>query len=226
MREIALDTETTGLNPSAGHRMVEIGCVEMQGRIRTGNVFHIYLNPERDMPAEAQKVHGLSAEFLSDKPLFIEAADKFLDFLADSPLVIHNASFDMGFINHELSLIKRPPLSMERTIDTVKIARERFPGSPANLDALCRRFEIDLSERSFHGALLDAELLADVYLELMGGRQSSLTLEQKSTQQHNGQERSALSHFPYREFPVSTEELSLHEAFLEELTEPLWRKRG
>lgn len=219
MREIALDTETTGLSPETGHRVVEIGCVEMQGRVRTGNVFHVYLNPERDMPPEAERVHGLSAEFLSDKPLFLEIADKFLNFIADSPLVIHNAAFDMGFLNAELQKAGRSMLAADRAIDTVLMARERFPGSPANLDALCRRYEIDLSQRSLHGALLDAELLADVYLELMGGRQAALLLEEKSGQVTA--EKTAVD-FPRRHFPASEAEQAAHNAFLKQLKNPLW----
>ncbi len=221
MREIALDTETTGLRPKGGDRMVEIGCVEMQGRIRTGKVFHIYLNPERDMPSEAQRVHGLSAEFLSDKPLFADVADKFLNFLADSPLIIHNANFDMGFINAELGRIGRAPLSMDRTIDTVLMARKMFPGSPANLDALCRRFEIDLSARTLHGALLDAELLSDVYLELMGGRQAALSLDADKSGQAV-QKQSV--EFAKRSFDAPADELAAHEAFIDTLKNPLWKQ--
>ncbi len=219
MREIALDTETTGFTPDTGHRMVEIGCVEMHSRIRTGNVFHLYLNPQRDMPAEAQKVHGLSAEFLADKPLFADSAQSFLDFIGDSPLIIHNAAFDMGFLNYELQLAGHQALEMDRAIDTVKMARDLFPGSPANLDALCRRFEIDLSERSLHGALLDAELLAEVYLEMMGGRQSALTLEAKPTHQPHQSDKIM---FPSRSFPASKAELARHQAFISELKNPLW----
>ena len=219
MREIALDTETTGFNPNNGDRIVEIGCVEMEGRIRTGNVFHVYVNPQRDMPAEAERVHGLSKEFLSDKPLFSEVADKFLVFIADSPLIIHNATFDMGFLNAELKAVGREELSMERAIDTVKIARQRFPGSPANLDALCRRFEIDLSDRTLHGALLDAELLSDVYLELMGGRQSALSLDTKSQATSDSTKP---VEFAKRDFPPSEAELKAHTDFLKQLKDPLW----
>lgn len=201
--------------------MVEIGCVEMEGRIRTGNVFHVYLNPERDMPAEAQRVHGLSKEFLSDKPLFSDIADKFLVFIADSPLIIHNAAFDMGFINAELASIGRTTLSTERAIDTVQIARQRFPGSPANLDALCRRFDIDLSGRTLHGALLDAELLSDVYLELMGGRQSALSLDADSGK--IGADTKPVE-FAKRDFPPNEAELKVHKAFLEQLKKPLWEE--
>ncbi|MDG1287221.1 MAG: DNA polymerase III subunit epsilon [Rickettsiales bacterium] len=221
MREIALDTETTGFHHKGDDRMVEIGCVEMHTRIRTGKSYHVYLNPQRDMPAQAQKIHGLSAEFLSDKPLFADVADEFLEFLGDSPLVIHNAAFDMGFINAELKRIARPALPMDRAIDTVVMARERFPGSPANLDALCRRFEIDLSVRTLHGALLDAELLADVYLELMGGRQSALLLDADTGEQNA--ERIAVE-FAKRKFPVAEAELQAHEEFLSQIDEPLWKK--
>jgi len=223
MREIALDTETTGFRHQGSDRMVEIGCVEMQGRIRTGKQYHVYLNPERDMPAEAQRVHGLSEEFLSDKPLFAEVADEFLEFIADSPLIIHNASFDLGFINAELKRINRPAVPMERAIDTVLIARNKFPGSPANLDALCRRFEIDLSERTLHGALLDAELLSDVYLELMGGRQSALSLDAEKTNQSDTKKA---VEFAKRSFPLSADEISAHDVFVESLKDPIWKKQG
>ena len=174
MREIVLDTETTGLDPFSGHRIVEIGCVEMIGHIRTGNHFHSYLNPERDMPMEAQNIHGLSAEFLKDKPLFKTIARSFLEFIGDDPLIIHNAAFDLKFLNAELDRNGLPLIAMERAIDTVLMARQKFPGSPANLDALCKRFNIDTSARTKHGALLDAELLADVYLEFKGGPPSDL----------------------------------------------------
>jgi DNA polymerase III subunit epsilon len=165
MREIALDTETTGLDPSSGHRVVEIGCVELMGHVRTGNHFHTYLNPERDMPREAENIHGLSSTFLADKPLFKTIARAFLEFIGDDPLIIHNAAFDLKFLNAELNALDLPLIEFARATDTVLIARRMFPGSPANLDALCKRFNIDTSARTKHGALLDAELLADVYLE-------------------------------------------------------------
>jgi len=222
MREISLDTETTGFEPSSGHRMVEIGCVELEGHLPTGNVFHFYLNPDRDMPAEAQKVHGLSSEFLADKPRFAEIADKLLAFLSNSPLVIHNAAFDMKFLNHELQRCGRPMLKMERAIDTVMMAREKFPGSPANLDALCRRFEIDLSGRELHGALLDAQLLADVYLELIGGRQSSLSLDAQAKNAGAGATAPRAANFPYRQFAPSHAEQQQHAEFLKQLQSPLW----
>lgn len=177
MREIVLDTETTGFEPSEGHRLVEIGAIELFNQLPTGRVYHQYINPERGMPKEAFEVHGLGDDFLRDKPRFFEVADAFLDFIGtDARLVIHNAAFDMKFLNAELSWIKRPLLPMDRAFDTVLLARRKFPGSPASLDALCRRFGIDNSAREKHGALLDAELLAEVYLELIGGRQPGLVL--------------------------------------------------
>ena len=176
MRELILDTETTGLDPLNGDRLVEIGCVEVLNHISTGKTYHQYINPERDMPAGAFAVHGLSEEFLSGYPVFAEAVDAFLDFIGSDPLVIHNAKFDMGFLNAELRRLNRPTLPMSQSVDTVSIARRRFPGAPASLDALCRRFGINNSSRTKHGALLDAELLAEVYLELRGGRQPGLSL--------------------------------------------------
>jgi DNA polymerase-3 subunit epsilon len=176
MREIVLDTETTGLDPAAGHRIVEIGAVELFNHVATGRSLHLYINPDRDMPEEAFAVHGLSTEFLADKPRFAEIADAFLDFIADARLVIHNARFDIGFLDHELGLCGRPPLGPDRAIDTIEICKRRFPGAASSLDALCRRFGVDNSGRTKHGALLDAELLAEVYLELVGGRQPDLVL--------------------------------------------------
>jgi DNA polymerase-3 subunit epsilon len=176
MREIVLDTETTGLDPDSGHRVIEIGCVELVDHFPTGRSFQRYLNPERDMPPDAQRIHGISAEFLSDKPLFAHIAEEFLEFIADAPLVIHNASFDLKFLNAELARVRQAPLSPARAIDTVDIAKSKYPGSRYSLDELCRRFSIDLSGRSLHGALLDAELTAQVYIELTGGRQKKLLL--------------------------------------------------
>jgi DNA polymerase III subunit epsilon len=177
MREIIFDTETTGLSPREGHRLVEIGCVEVVNRFPTGRVFHTYLNPDRDMPLEAFEIHGLSSEFLKDKPRFPEIADEFAAFIADGQLVAHNAGFDIGFINAEFSRVAKPPVSMERVIDTVMLARRKFPGAKASLDALCDRFGIDNSRRTKHGALLDAEILAEVYQELLGGKQAALALD-------------------------------------------------
>lgn len=176
MREIVLDTETTGLDPLLGDRLVEIGAVELFNHVPTGKTYHVYINPQRDMPREAEAVHGLSADFLKDKPVFAAIAEEFLAFIADAPLVIHNATFDMGFINAELSIVKRQPIAPERVIDTLVMARKRHPMGPNSLDALCKRYGIDLSKRTKHGALLDSELLAGVYLELIGGRQIALTL--------------------------------------------------
>jgi DNA polymerase-3 subunit epsilon len=176
MREIVLDTETTGLDPLRGDRLVEIGCVEIYNRMPTGQSFHVYFNPERDMPAEAFAVHGLSREFLADKPFFADKVDEFLNFIGDAPLVIHNASFDIGFINAELDRIKQPPIPRERLVDTLLLARRKHPGVSNRLDDLCSRYAIDNSRRTKHGALLDAELLAEVYIDLIGARQSQLIL--------------------------------------------------
>ncbi|MFL2844757.1 MAG: DNA polymerase III subunit epsilon [Candidatus Puniceispirillaceae bacterium] len=171
MREIVLDTETTGINPRDGHRIIEIGAIELMHHLPTGKQLHIYINPERDIDDGAVAIHGLTSLFLSDKPVFASIVDEFLTFIGDSPLVIHNASFDMGFINAELDRIHRPSLPMDRAIDTLAMARKKFPGAQANLDALCRRFEINNNQRDLHGALIDADLLASVYVELLGGRQ-------------------------------------------------------
>jgi len=176
MREIVLDTETTGLSPDQGHRVVELGCVELLNRIPTGATFHVYLNPDRDMPAEAFAVHGLSVEFLKDKPRFADVADEFLAFIGDAPLVAHNAGFDYGFICHELKRAARAELSRDRVVDTLMLARRKHSAGPYSLDALCGRYGIDNSRRTKHGALLDAEILAEVYLELIGGRQATLGL--------------------------------------------------
>ncbi len=176
MREIVLDTETTGLDPLRGDRLVEIGCVEIFNRMPTGQTFHRYINPQRDMPREAYEVHGLSTEFLADKPLFSAVADDFLAFVGDAPLVIHNASFDIGFINAELEKVARSPIPRERLVDTLLLARRKHPGVSNRLDDLCSRYAIDNSHRTKHGALLDAELLAEVYIDLIGARQSQLIL--------------------------------------------------
>src|ERR1700752_3144562 len=176
MREIVLDTETTGLNPLSGYRLVEIGCVEIFNLMPTGQTFHRHINPERDMPAEPFAVHGLSGEFLADKPLFAHVVEEFLEFIADAPLVIHNASFDIAFINAELDRIKRPAIARDRLVDTLLLARRKHPGVSNRLDDLCSRYSIDNSRRTKHGALLDAELLAEVYIDLIGARQSQLIL--------------------------------------------------
>ena len=186
MREIVLDTETTGLDPLRGDRLVEIGCVEIFNRMPTGQSFHRYFNPERSMPAEAFAVHGLSDAFLADKPFFHELVDEFLAFIGDSPLVIHNASFDIGFINAELDRIKRAPIPRERLVDTLLLARRKHPGVSNRLDDLCSRYSIDNSNRTKHGALLDAELLAEVYVDLTGSRQSQLILASETAEIRGG----------------------------------------
>ena len=220
-REIVLDTETTGLDPASGHRIVEIGCVELMGGMRTGKEFHCYLNPERDMPEEAERVHGLSSRFLQDKPVFAEKVDDFLEFILDSPLVIHNAGFDMRFINAELTKHGFKAVPMDRAIDTVTMARKKFPGSPASLDALCKRFDIDLTSRDKHGALLDAQLLSDVYLELLGGRQALLILDEQAADiaAKNLAERKQREP---RSFPVDADEQAAHEQMVAKLKNPLW----
>jgi DNA polymerase-3 subunit epsilon len=220
MREIVLDTETTGLDPAGGHRLVEIAGVELFNHVPTGRYFHRYVNPERDMPAEAQAVHGLTAEFLAGHSTFAAVVDEFLEFVANDPLVIHNAEFDLKFINAELRQLGRPPLSCH-VEDTLLLARRRYPGAQASLDALCRRFEIDLSARSKHGARLDCELLAAVYLELIGGRQPGLELvaTRETTTTRLTIERPAR---PPRPHAPSPEELAAHAALLAKIKQPLW----
>ncbi len=186
MREIVLDTETTGLDPESGDRIVEIGAVELNGHMPTGRTYHQYVNPERAVPEDAVQVHGLTSDFLRDKPLFRDVAQAFLDFIGEADLVIHNAAFDMKFINAELRWIGMSPVATDRAVDTLEIARKKFPGSPASLDALCRRYSIDNSARTLHGALLDSEILADVYLELIGGRQPDLVLASGQTRTSGG----------------------------------------
>jgi DNA polymerase-3 subunit epsilon len=225
MRQIVLDTETTGLSPNDGDRLVEIGCLEIVNQVATGNVFHRYINPERDMPKGAFDVHGLSEEFLRNKPKFAEVADEFLEFIGDAPLVIHNASFDMGFLNAELKRSGRTALAFERAVDTLTIARKRFPGAQNSLDALCRRFGVDNSNRVKHGALLDAELLAEVYLELMGGRQPGLvldaTLETRKVEAIVVERRARPVALAPR---LTPEELAAHEAFVATLgPDALWK---
>ena len=221
MREIVLDTETTGFDPLQGDRIVEIGCVELINHLPSGKVYHQYINPERHMPEEAFKVHGLSDEFLSDKPVFAEIVADFRKFIGDDPLVIHNAEFDMKFINAEFARLGFPALPMSRAIDTVVMARKKFPGSPANLDALCRRFEIDNSNRTFHGALLDSELLAEVYLQLIGGRQPGFELGLAS-----GKSAAQVQVVRQRRDPrphaASAEELEAHAAFVAKLKKAIW----
>ncbi len=233
MREIVLDTETTGFDPDQGDRIVEIGGVELLNHLPTGRTYHQYINPERDMPQSAFEVHGLSTEFLRDKPVFAAVGRAFLDFVGNAKLVIHNASFDMKFLNWELKTMGLRELPWEQAIDTLAIARRRFPGSPASLDALCRRFGIDNSRREKHGALLDSEILAEVYLELVGGRQPDLVLApsggQKSASAGDGmaggdwRPRPRPAPLPPR---ITDAELAAHEAFVAKLGEAaIWRKR-
>jgi DNA polymerase-3 subunit epsilon len=229
MREIIFDTETTGLSPDEGHRMVEIGCIEMVGRSLTGRTFHAYFNPQIPMPPEAEKVHGLGDAFLADKPLFAAGVDDLIEFLGDATLVAHNAGFDMRFLNAELAMVGRPAIAMSRVIDTVAMARAKFPGSPASLDALCKRFGVDRSHRVLHGALLDAELLAQVYIELTGGRQIGLGLADDSADDSTGSAaRPRLipgvqrPHRLPRPFAPSEAELAAHAEFLGKIKQPLW----
>ncbi len=233
MREIIFDTETTGLDPKTGDRMVEIGCVEMIGRVETGNTYHAYYNPERDMPSAAEAVHGLSISFLETKPKFSETADELLEFLGDAPLVAHNAGFDFGFLNAELERIGREPISMDRMVDTVAIARKKHPGAKLSLDALCTRYGIDRSHRVKHGALLDAELLAQVYVELTGGRQIGLELAAESSSVQGGTievvtESVSLSVTRTRREPrphaPSAEELERHKQFIEGIEDAIWAR--
>jgi DNA polymerase-3 subunit epsilon len=231
MREIVLDTETTGLDPLEGHRIVEIGAVELHNHVPTGRTFHHYINPRRDMPQEAFDVHGISAEFLADKPPFEAIARAFLDFVKEARLVIHNAEFDMRFLNAELGWAGLPLLPMSQSLDTVAMARRRFPGSPASLDALCRRFEIDNSRRTYHGALLDSEILADVYLELVGGRQPGLVLASGPERGTSGTEAGAAWRPGPRPEPlpprVTAEERAAHAAMVAELGDhAIWARLG
>lgn len=225
MREIIFDTETTGLDPKSGDRLVEIGCIEMVNRVVTGNTFHAYFNPDRDMPAAAEAVHGLSIAFLSDKPRFHERAGEFLEFIGDSMLVAHNAGFDFGFINAELEMCGLEPVSKTRMIDTVALAKVRHPGAKLSLDALCTRYGIDRSHRTRHGALLDAELLAQVYVELTGGRQIGLGLsaEVETIEIATlGVAQRTRPFRPARPHAASEAERAAHAAFLETVKSPLW----
>ena len=223
MREIVFDTETTGLDPRAGHRLVEIGCVEMVNGLPSGETFHAYLNPQRDMPDEAFQVHGLSSEFLSDKPLFAAVAEHFVTFVGDARLVIHNAQFDMGFINAELDRLGLPPLKND-CVDTITLARRKFPGQRVSLDALCERMGVDNTRRTKHGALLDAELLADVYIELTGGRQRGLDLMGAATETQIVVQSATvrLEVRPPRPHAPSEAEIAAHVAFLAKLKQPIW----
>ena len=222
MREIVIDTETTGLDPHDGHRIVEIACVELLRCVPSGRKFHCYVNPERDVPADAYAVHGLSAEFLAEHRRFAEVADELLAFIADSPVIIHNAEFDLAFLNAELARLDRPPLACP-FVDTLTMARQRFPGAPASLDALCRRFEIDLSAREKHGADIDCGLLASVYLELLGGRQPAFDLAAGDGIAGLHRAAAALREpRPPRPHRPTEEELAAHRAMLAAIKSPLW----
>ncbi|MAM26056.1 MAG: DNA polymerase III subunit epsilon [Rhodobacteraceae bacterium] len=226
MREIVLDTETTGFDPETGDRIVEIGAVELIGHVATGRTYHQYINPERAMPEEAFQVHGLGDDFLRDKPKFAAIGQAFIDFIGDSKLVIHNAAFDIKFLNAELKWMGLAAIPWERAVDTLAIARKRFPGSPSSLDALCRRFSIDNSARTLHGALLDSEILAEVYLELIGGRQPDLVLT-PNTRQRQGNDGDGEWVARPRPVPlpprITPEEAAAHEAFVAKLGQSsLW----
>lgn len=230
MREIVLDTETTGFEPEAGDRIVEIGALELVNHVPTGAVFHRYVNPQRAMPKEAFAVHGLGDEFLSDKPLFAEIAEEFVVFIGEARLVIHNAAFDMKFLNAELGRLSLPPLPWARAIDTLAMARQKFPGAPASLDALCRRFAIDNSGRILHGALLDSEILAEVYLELIGGRQPDLMLSTARRPASDG----ADTDWDWRPMPrprpmparLTAQEMAAHQALIDSMGDGALWKRG
>lgn len=227
MREIVFDTETTGLDPFQGDRIVEIGCIELLNHVPTGRVYHQYINPERSISEEVVAVHGLTEQFLSDKPTFKEIAEDFLSFIgSDSSLIAHNASFDMKFLNAELSWVGKEAIGYERVIDTLVLARKKFPGSRVNLNELCKRFHIDNSARTFHGALLDSELLAEVYLELIGGREPGLVLDKKAKtvqkQEMHQMEIKERSFHAARSFPVSMEELEQHSEFVKKIKNNIW----
>lgn len=234
MREIVLDTETTGINPRDGHRIIEIGALELINHTPTGAQLHLYINPEREVDAGAFEVHGISNEFLADKPVFADVADEFQAFVGDDMMVIHNASFDVGFINAELERLGRAPYPMTQAVDTLAMARKKFPGAQANLNALCRRFEIDNGHRDLHGALIDADLLAEVYIELLGGRQPGLSLDPaqaapRSQSENNdvvaaGFEISDQARREPRPHAPTEEERQAHAAFLETIKEPVWHQ--
>ena len=224
MREIVFDTETTGFSFADGDRMVEIGCVELFNRVETGRSFHAYFHPERTMPPEEQRIHGLSDAFLSDKPLFVHGVDELLEFLGDAPLVAHNASFDFGFLNGELGRCGRPHVHLDRMVDTIVLARTRHPGAKHSLDALCTRYGIDRSHRTLHGALLDAQLLAQVYVELTGGRKIVLTIVTETIEVQSSFAPAAVPAIarPARLFEASEAELARHAAFMKKISNPLW----
>jgi len=225
LREICLDIETTGLDPREGHKIVEIACFELLDKVKTGKFFHSFVNPRRDMPEEAFRIHGISSEFLKDKPIFDLIVDKFLNFIGDDIIVIHNAPFDTKFLNYELNLVQKKPLNMSKVVDSLVLARKKFPGSPNSLDALCKRFQLDLSKRQKHGALIDTELLCDVYIELMGGAQGGFGFdndniakkEQPKSQENFLQKKIVKKDKPIidaRDYSPSIQELEAHQEFI------------
>ena len=233
MRHLILDTETTGLSVKDGHRIIEIGAIEMVNLSVTGRSLHLYINPERDIDTGAQEIHGLSSEFLADKPVFADILNKFTDFIGNDPLVIHNAPFDIGFLNAEFARCGLPPLSVDRVIDTLTLAREKYPGAQASLDALCRRFAVDNTHRDLHGALIDADLLAAVFVELKGGRQPGLQLDDDTKAEFSANiaaEDTNLSGFilserpvrPARSFAVPDTETAAHKELLAQMKDPIW----
>jgi DNA polymerase-3 subunit epsilon len=226
MREIVLDTETTGVDPLKGHRIVEIGCLELINQVPTSRTFHRYINPEREVEAEAVAIHGLTTAFLARHKTFAEIAHEFLEFIGEDRLVIHNADFDMRFLNHEIGMCGYPALAADRALCTLKLTRKRYPGAPASLDALCQRFKVDNSGRTLHGALLDAQLLAEVYMELLGGRQSALGLTTEMVVEAAEVALAKAVARPPREFAVSEEELAAHNAMLAGMKAPLWLAEG
>lgn len=223
-REIIFDTETTGMDPFKGDRIVEIGCIELDNLVPTGRTFHKYINPERDVPADAVAVHGITNEFLVGKPLFVDIAAELNDFFGDAVLVAHNAGFDMKFVNWELGQCGYRPIDNSRVVDTLQIARRQAPGAPASLDALCKRFGIDNSNRKFHGALLDAQLLAEVYLELRGGRQQGLSLGDTTSEADMAASQAPRQQRTARVFAGNEAELAAHAEFLKQIKDPLWNK--
>lgn len=229
MREICLDTETTGLDPREGHRLIEVACIELVDKVRTGRFFHKYVNPRRDVPQEAFNVHGISTEFLQDKPIFDHIAHEFMEFIEGGTLVIHNAAFDLKFLNYELGLVGIDPIKKDNVVDSLHLARKKFPGSPASLDALCKRFNVDLSRRTKHGALLDTELLCDVYIELRGGAQEGLNFGVKKDENEGNDVMIDLAEFKNKEiiksrnFRLSDDELKAHEEFIKKhIKDSIW----
>lgn len=223
LREIVLDTETTGLEVKSEHKIIEIGCVELINKVKTGNVYHTYINPKREVSKSAYQVHKISNQFLQDKPIFPEIANDFVKYIGTSTLIIHNAIFDLQFLNHELLLLGFSKIDNSRVIDTLRLARKKFPGSPASLDALCKRFDISLKSRDSHGALIDSELLASVYIKLIGKKQNTIELNQTDNQNNNhARNKDNEYYFPKRSFTLSQAEKELHKKMVSKINSPLW----